>query len=537
MADGTQSLTSYSDAEWSALTERAKWISKISNAPRRERSLIVRLAMKELGLCRSSIYNLIAKYDGDTTTSLAKGLPGKPRGVLHLPSEVEQIIKEQIEGLYLKRGMKVRVAEVVRAVARDCLEGGHSPPARSTIDRRIKRYNARDVARKRGELRKADSLDIFPGSREVLLPNEEWQIDHSPSDVLLVSAMGDMLGRAWVTFIIDVATRMIAAALATLDPPQPSTVARALSFAVLPKEDYLAKIGVSGPWPIRGRPLFLNTDNGGDFARSSAYRRGCDQHLIDFGTRREDCPRDGGHVERAINTMVGKMRLLRGATLSGIHEREALNPAKSACLQLSEFSVWLIDQVQTYNNTIHKSLGCTPLEAWIRKSEAYEFTPRMPPNPKQFFIDFLPFKRRTIGRQGVPLHTFEYYGDLLKILKSRAQLEIDIWYDPHDLSAVYARNESGGYDTLPIRYSGVPAFALWEVDVERRRRSRLGLPPISGLPLIEAILDTRGEVRVCGTTMRQHRYKERLREHGLTASSIATSSGPWSSILAGGLDV
>jgi putative transposase len=537
MADGTQHLTSYSDTEWGALTERVKWISKISTAPRSERSLVVRLAMKELGLCRSSIYNLVGKYDGDTTTSLAKGKPGRPKDREQLPTEVERIIKERIEGLYLKRNSKVRVAEVLRGVVRDCQEEGFKPPARSTLDRRIKRYNARDAAKKRGELRKADSLDIFPGSREVLLPNEEWQIDHSPSDVLLVSAMGEVIGRAWITFIIDVATRMIAAALATLDPPQPSTVARALSFAVLPKEDYLAKMQLPGSWPICGRPLLLHTDNGGDFARSAAYRRGCDQHLIDYTTRREGSPRDGGHVERLIGTMVGKMRLLPGATLSSIHEREALNPAKSACIQLSEFSTWLAEQVQDYHNTLHKNLGCTPLEAWIKKSEAYACRPRMPLNPKQFFIDFLPFKRRTIGRQGVPLHTFEYYGEILKIRKSRAQVEIDVWYDPHDLSAIYTRNDAGGYDTLPIRYSGVPPFALWEVEIERRRRVRQGLPPISGLPLIEAVLDARGQVRVCGTTMRQHRFEERLREHGLTATSLTTSSGPWSSILAGGLDV
>jgi putative transposase len=537
MADGTQPLTSYSDTEWGTLKERAKWISKISIAPRNERTLMVRLAMKELGLCRSSIYNLVGKYDGDTTTSLAKGKPGRPKDQKQLLPEVERIIKERIEGLYLKRNVKVRVAEVLRAVMRDCLDEGFNPPARSTVDRRIKLYNARDAARKRGELRIADSLDIFPGSREVLLPNEEWQIDHSPSDVLLVSAMGEVIGRAWVTFIIDVATRMIAAAIATLDPPQPSTVARALSFAVLPKEDYLAKLGLQGSWPICGQPLLLHTDNGGDFAKSAAYRRGCDQHLIDFTTRREGRARDGGHIERLIGTMVGRMRLLPGATLSSIHEREALNPAKSACLQISEFSVWLVEQVQAYHNTFHRGLGCTPLEAWIRKSENYAFKPRMPLNQKQFFIDFLPFKRRTIGRQGVPLHTFEYYGDLLKTLKSRAQMEIDIWYDPHDLSAVYARNDRFGLETLPIRYSGVPPFALWEVEVERRRRGRQGLPPISGLPLIEAVLDARGQVRVCGTTMRQHRFEERLREHGLTATSLATSSGPWSSILAGGLDV
>lgn len=537
MADGTQPLTSYSDTEWEMLTERARRISKISAAPRSERSTLVRLAMKELGLCRSSIYNLIGKYDGSTTTSLAKGKPGRPKGQKRLSREVELIIKDRVEALYLKRNLKVRVAEVLRAVVRDCEGNDLSPPARSTLDRRIRQYNALDVARRRGELRKADSLEIFPGSREVLLPNEEWQIDHSPADVLLVNAKGEVIGRAWLTFIIDVATRMIAAAMATLDPPQASTVARALSFAVLPKENYLAEIGVMGFWPICGQPLLLHTDNGGDFARSAAYRRGCDQHLIDFTTRREGSPRDGGHIERLIGTMVGKMRLLPGATLSSIHEREALNPAKSACLQISEFSIWLVEQVQAYHNDFHRGLGCTPLESWTRRSEAYAFKPRMPLNPKQFFIDFLPFKRRTIGRQGVPLQTFEYYGDLLKPLKSCALKEIDIWYDPHDMSAVYARNDSGGFDTLPIRYSGVPPFALWEVEVERRRRSRQGLPPISGLPLIEAVLDARGQVRVCGTTMRQHRFEERLREHGLTATSMSTSSGPWSSILAGGLDV
>lgn len=535
MPDDAQSQPS--DAVWSDLCDRAKWIAPIREAPRSDRSRHVRRAMRELGLCRSSIYNLLNKFDGDTVSSLTPAKPGPEVGQKRLPRVVEEIIERLIGTLYAKPGMKVRVSALVMAVVKECAEASMTPPARSTIQRRIKRYDARKMARRRGEHRKADALEIYPGSKEVLLPNEEWQIDHSPGDVQLVGATGEVIGRAWLTFIIDVATRMIAAVLATLDPPQASNIARALSLAILPKEEYLAGLGVTGCWPICGKPYLLGADNARVFAKAAAYRHGCQKHLIDIESRREGEPQDGAQVERLIGTMVGRMRLLPGATLSSIHEREKLDPAKFARIQLADFSKWLVEQVLDYHDTFHKGLGCTPLQAWTKKCQAYDVIPRIPTNKDDLFIDFLLHKSRAIERQGVSLNNFEYYGEILRELKSRATTRVTVWYDVNDLSVIFAKNGKGGYDRLPIRYSGVPAFALWEVQAERQRRRRQGLPPIGGLPLVEAVLEARGQVRVCGTTLRQHRWQERLREHGLDATEIAGPSGPWAKILAGGLDV
>ncbi len=349
MANGSPLLGSYSDAEWDDLTERARWIAPIAALPPGHRAQLIEAAARQLGRCRATIYNWIAKYvEDERVSSLAPRPPGIPKGRLKLHPGVEAIIDHHIHRTYLQKGKKVRLSELVAAVRVQCREDGLPQPARATIQRRLGLLDQRFVARRRGELKKAESLEVRDGMHEVLLPNEEWQIDHSPADVILVSALGHVIGRPWVTFIIDVATRMIAGVLVTLDPPQAATVARALSFAVMPKTEFLRRLGIGGVWPIHGKPLELFSDNASEFARSKAYRRGCAEHQIDFRTRPWGEPRYGGHIERLIGTFVGKMRMLPGATFSNPEEREKYDSAKSATMSIADFTVWLVEQILKY---------------------------------------------------------------------------------------------------------------------------------------------------------------------------------------------
>jgi putative transposase len=57
------------------------------------------------------------------------------------------------------------------------------------------------------------------------------------------------LGRPWLTVVIDVATRMIAGYYLSFDHPSSSSVALALSRAVLPKDRHLERFNVTANWP------------------------------------------------------------------------------------------------------------------------------------------------------------------------------------------------------------------------------------------------------------------------------------------------
>jgi transposase InsO family protein len=84
---------------------------------------------------------------------------------------------------------------------------------------------------------------------------ELFQIDHTPIDVILVDEIDRRpIGRPWLTLVSDVATRMIAGYYLSFDHPSSTSVALALSHAVLPKEKYLGHLGVVAEWPVSSLP-------------------------------------------------------------------------------------------------------------------------------------------------------------------------------------------------------------------------------------------------------------------------------------------
>ena len=64
---------------------------------------------------------------------------------------------------------------------------------------------------------------------------------------------------------------------------------------------------------MRGLLDRLHLDNAKEF-RSEALRRGCEQYGITIDYRPVRTPHYGGHIERLIGTMMGKVHLLPGTT-------------------------------------------------------------------------------------------------------------------------------------------------------------------------------------------------------------------------------
>src|SRR3546814_8271281 len=76
----------------------------------------------------------------------------------------------------------------------------------------------------------------------------------------------------------------------------------------------------------------------------------------------------GGHIERLIGTMIGKLRLLPGATGSNVAARDGYDAEADAAMTLVEFERWLLCQIAIYHHAPHSALGgLCPAQMWERE--------------------------------------------------------------------------------------------------------------------------------------------------------------------------
>lgn len=64
--------------------------------------------------------------------------------------------------------------------------------------------------------------------------NHVWQCDHTRADVLLVDKYGDILGRPWLTTVIDTYSRCLVGIHLGYDAPSSQVVALALRHPCYP---------------------------------------------------------------------------------------------------------------------------------------------------------------------------------------------------------------------------------------------------------------------------------------------------------------
>jgi putative transposase len=116
---------------------------------------------------------------------------------------------------------------------------------------------------------------------------------------------------------------------------------------------------------------------------------------------------------------------------------------------------------------------------------------RQPLDRERFFLDFLPGKRRVIGRDGVQLFHLHYWHDVLSLYAGRSDQRVLIKYDPRNLSRVYWRDEEGQYWKLPYRNLALPPISLWEHEAALKRLRAEGRRQVDERGLIEAVLQQR----------------------------------------------
>ncbi len=525
---GSLDLSKIGESDWEAARQRVAVIRRLAEIPNRSR-VQVAVAAKEVGCSVALIYDQLARYLANPRlTTLIPSQRGRKTGQSMLLAEVDELIHAVTDEIYLTR-QKPKVADLVREVRRRCSVAGIRPPSRGTIERRLLVRPAAEVAaRRHGRKAARDRYAPAIGSLDASWPLALVQIDHTLVDVIVVDSLSRApIQRPWLTLAIDVCSRCVAGFHLSLEPPSTTSVALCIAHLALPKDEWLSSRRIDAIWPVRGIPERLHLDNAKEF-RGEALRRGCEQYGIAIDYRPVRTPHYGGHIERLIGTMMGKVHLLPGTTFSDVRVKGDLDPEKTAAMTLDEVERWLGNAIAAlYNRELHRGIGMTPLAAWERgilnnDMKLGRSEPVGVADPRRFLIDFLPIERRLVRRDGVSLNSIGYWSDLLRTWIGHREPMI-VRYDPRDLSRIYLLAPDGGYYDLTYRDLRRPPISLWEHRLAIKRLREEGRAHIDEAAIFRAIEAMRA---IADEAVTASKAARRQRERRLQVSQCSRIESP-----------
>lgn len=396
----TDEVSTVTESQWQEARRYVPVIQRLVNTPHRTRAEVVSAA-GELKVSAAQVYVLLSRYVADPRlTSLLPRRRGPQRGGSRLAAEIDELVNDAIETVYLSR-QRPRIMDLLGEIRRRCHERGFKAPSRKAITNRLRsKPRAEVVSRREGKKAARDRFAPATGSLKGAWPLALVQIDHTLVDVMVVDSITRApIQRPWLTLAIDVCSRCVVGFHVSLEPPSSTSVALCVTHAILPKAPWLAERKVEAECPVHGLFSRLHLDNAKEF-RSEALRRGCEQYGIGIDYRPVRTPHYGGHIERLIGTVMGKVHLLPGTTFSNVSAKGDWDPEKTAAMTLPELERWLAHAIAgLYHRTVHRALGITPLAAWERGIVGDEATPgRGEPvtvaDSRRLLIDFLPIERR-----------------------------------------------------------------------------------------------------------------------------------------------
>jgi putative transposase len=417
---------------------------------------------QELGVSRSTMYRLITAYRAKgTVSSVEPRAQGRRKDTLVLDAKREKLIASTIHEIYLKpeRPTMTYLVEQVRA---RCAQKGLPLPDRRTIKARVDRIDRRTVALKRKDAKGVKATKAVPGQYVAARPLEVVQIDHTEVDVFLVdeTTRKTMDKRPWLTLAIDVFTRMVVGFHLSMDKPSRVSLGLCMLNSVYDKSAWLTEREIDASWPAAGLPEAVHADNGADF-RSHAFAWACREEGIKLIFRPIGAPHYGGHIERLIGTMMGRVHFYPGSTFANPTARQGNKSGRFAAMTFREFECALGWEIAgRYNEEIHSALLRPPIAVW-REHEA-SLALRMPNDRMAFWVSFLPDAHRTLRPDGIWLHDIPYWSNALSGQVGRTKGELLVKFDPRDVSRIFVQHPDGRFLEARPRPLGFPAISLRE---------------------------------------------------------------------------
>lgn len=391
--------------------------------------------------CYNSLYKWSKRYKNHNCDrfSLLKEQSIAPRGK-HLAPDVETVMQDMIDQVYLRSPPSgptaIRRFIDGQIVSMNRLRKGYSSlllktPSLSTIQRRIKKLCAwtSDMAR----FGSNDAKKKHHSSKQSAEPEEILdlaEIDSHLLDMVIIDENGKPLGKIlWWTVIFEIKTRcVIGWELSTTYPCAEKTI-RALKKALtaVPGEEYL-----------RGKCIFLHSDNGAEFI-NSIIRYFLDRLGILFGLGPPGVPNARARIERFFETFEKWLHQQPGTTMSNRFECGLYDAEGEAGFTAAAMNRHVEDWIETvYHKRKHRTLNMPPAVAWQRAMK------NRPP-PEKFTADSLDTLCRSVqsakisaaGR--VHFLCLSWYGPSLQEIRSKLKKgqSAICYYNPLDLGEIW----------------------------------------------------------------------------------------------------
>lgn len=299
-----------------------------------------------------------------------------------ISGELEEILMGVIEDVYLKPE-RIDISKVIIEYQKRVDENNATrlpsrqlnKPSGMTIRRYIAELDPYEVDIHR--LGKYAAKKKHRMATEVLVVMDildRWEIDHTLLDVLLVDEeTGLIIGRPYITVVLDKFSRMIMGYVIHLAAPNTETVLRVIERSIRPKAEFLKRFPeVKYEWRAHGLPSRVVPDNAAEFHADDLIA-GFNELGIEIMYPRSRGPEMKGSVERFFRTLnTGLIHNLPGTTFSNVQEKGDYESDEHACLTLAQLErglvKWIVDG---YHQTPHRSLNeRTPSQVWASAEES-----------------------------------------------------------------------------------------------------------------------------------------------------------------------
>ncbi|MGY2413079.1 transposase [Pseudomonas pergaminensis] len=421
--------------------------------PRPEIVALIREISEQIGdpapPCYTSVYGWTKLYrqSGGSPIALIRSPLQRRRRLLELqPNVVAETIDHWVRELYLIElpHSIVEVTDVIQCSLDDLnskrpITDQLNVPSSSTIWRIIKQYDTyeKDLA----QLGRQRALKKQKFSRKNQLPThllERVECDTQMIDVQVVNERGAVIGRAWLTVLIDVSSRMIIGWDISINPPCIEKTLRAL------------KGSLRSDLPTTGLATTYVMDNGSEFAGNKI---GYVMHLL--GSKVVYCepytPDQKPYVERWFKTHnIQFAHHLSGTTFSGPEERGDYNSEKNATYTIAELKEGFSKFLDIYHQNFHRSLNDSPVNAWTKLLD-HQFPPKRysEADIQRLFwskTTALPFN----GRIG--FSKLQWTGPAVPTLATHGpkRIRLTVFYDISDLGTVWICHPDRPEDLYPV---------------------------------------------------------------------------------------
>lgn len=370
------------------------------------------------------------------------------------PTVVTEICQKAIEKIYLQRtrgSLKATHMEAIKQIRHENVlqpEGSKLPlPKESYVKGLIARIpESERYASRYGKAAAEHKFRNAVYTNVTERPLQRVEIDHTRLDIIVVDDdTGVVIGRPWLTLVMDVDTRCILGFSISFDPPSHMTVARALKMALLPKVNLCKRWpSIKGNWPMFGVMEVLVVDNGLEF-HGESLAAAC----LALGITIAYCPRRRGwwkpYVERVLGTLNRAVTDgMPGRTFAKTDQKGDYNPVKEAVIPFKVMeemiAKWIVD---VYHETVHSTLGCKPRDAW-EKSICLQHIP-LAPDVSELDSIMGVVATRALSHRGIEINLLRYNSDELRSLRQRYGnlKDVLIKWNPEDLGYIHVLPPDG----------------------------------------------------------------------------------------------